>query len=260
MTDAPNSEANTNDFYVGYLPLPTAHRRSLSFVIPAILLVLVGAGAIIAAAQRDPGPAVWDTTAPHQWTGTLIAHPYPMLLDDASGALIPVVEMGKLGSQERLTPLDATRIRLEGFALTRADRHIIELLDDDSAIHQLAAAATPPTLSINPHPITLTGEILDAKCYLGAMKPGDGRAHKACAELCIAGGIPPMLFTHDGGTGPGSGGAAPRHLILADAEGRSARDLVRGFLGEPVTVSGRLATLAGTEFLLIDEGAIHRSP
>ena len=41
--------------------------------------------------------------------------------------------------------------------------------------------------------VTLVGEVVDPKCWLGDMKPGDGKAHAACARLCMEGGIPPML-------------------------------------------------------------------
>jgi hypothetical protein len=41
------------------------------------------------------------------------------------------------------------------------------------------------------------GEVVDAKCYLGAMKPGDGKSHKACATLCVTNGIPAMPVTAD---------------------------------------------------------------
>ena len=45
--------------------------------------------------------------------------------------------------------------------------------------------------------VTLKGEIIDPKCYLGAMKPGGGKTHKACAMRCIAGGIPRRQTGHD---------------------------------------------------------------
>jgi hypothetical protein len=96
-----------------------------------------------------------------------------------------------------------------------------------------------------------TGEILDSKCYLGAMKPGDGKGHKACATLCVTGGIPPMLlvWTPDGGR---------RHLLLVDDRGHSARGLVLEALGEPVTVTGRPGRTGDLETLAIDAHAIER--
>ena len=37
--------------------------------------------------------------------------------------------------------------------------------------------------------VTLTGEIVDSKCFLGVMNPGNLKPHKACAIRCISGGI-----------------------------------------------------------------------
>ena len=39
----------------------------------------------------------------------------------------------------------------------------------------------------------LSGEICDGKCAAGAMRPGSGASHKACANLCISSGLPPVL-------------------------------------------------------------------
>jgi hypothetical protein len=44
---------------------------------------------------------------------------------------------------------------------------------------------------------TLVGEIVDSKCYLGIMNPGETNPHRECAALCIRGGIPPLIIAHD---------------------------------------------------------------
>ena len=41
----------------------------------------------------------------------------------------------------------------------------------------------------------LAGEICDGKCLAGAMRPGRGLAHKACANLCLIGGVPPVFVS-----------------------------------------------------------------
>ncbi|MGE6744243.1 hypothetical protein ACQKGC_28815, partial [Allorhizobium pseudoryzae] len=43
----------------------------------------------------------------------------------------------------------------------------------------------------------IAGEICDGKCYAGAMRPGSGLAHKACANLCLIGEIPAVFVTVD---------------------------------------------------------------
>jgi hypothetical protein len=81
--------------------------------------------------------------------------------------------------------------------------------------------------------ITLRGEIIDPKCYLGAMKPGGGKTHKACAMRCVSGGIPPMLVTRDG-----DGGETFYLLVLPD--GCAANEAAYPFLGDRVELQGRL--------------------
>ena len=41
----------------------------------------------------------------------------------------------------------------------------------------------------------MAGEICDGKCLAGAMHPGRGIAHKACANLCLIGDIPPVFVS-----------------------------------------------------------------
>jgi hypothetical protein len=40
---------------------------------------------------------------------------------------------------------------------------------------------------------TVVGEIVDPKCFFGAMNPGEGKTHLSCAARCLSGGIMPVL-------------------------------------------------------------------
>src|SRR5690349_19376703 len=70
-------------------------------------------------------------------------------------------------------------------------------------------------------PVSLRGEIVDSKCFLGAMRPGNGKTHKACAMLCIAGGVPPMFVTRD------SAGREEYYLLAGPDGGPAPSDVVR---------------------------------
>ena len=65
------------------------------------------------------------------------------------------------------------------------------------------------------------------------MKPGGGKTHKACAMLCISGGVPPMLVTRDASKNE-------TFYLLATDEGGVANERVVDFVGDPVEVSGQL--------------------
>ena len=241
--------AGQRDLYVGYLPLPPKHQRFLRASITTLVVALAGAGAVIAALQRDPGPALWDTANEISLTGRLSARPYPSIVTDDGAYLI--VETGKIGPQRRLDPLHNHDATLTGYRLERAGRRMLELAPGSDAVRDLGVSArSAPTGRPGPE-VELIGEILDSKCYLGAMKPGDGKAHKACATLCIDGGIPPMLYARNAD-------GEPVYYVLCASDAAPAPESVRDYLAEPVRVRGVPIEADGLSYLVIDETSITR--
>jgi len=238
------------DFYVGYLPMP---RRLVVFLWITVPLLAGGLGtlaAVFSASQRDPGSGVWDTDAPITVEGTLLVEPYAMIVDD-SGATFLLVEIGKSGAADRAAPFAGERVAAQGFELEREGRKMLELIDGEAAFVRTNAPARPIPVTSTGETVTLSGEILDSKCYLGAMKPGDGKGHKACATLCITGGVPPLLriWAPDG---------SARHLLLVDSDGTSARDDVLAWIGEPVVVTGKPGRIGDMETLAVGAGSVVR--
>jgi hypothetical protein len=97
--------------------------------------------------------------------------------------------------------------------------------------------------------VTLRGEVIDSKCYLGAMKPGGGKTHKGCAALCLAGGVPPMFVTR------GTDGLETYYLLAA-ADGGPANDAVRDLVGDPAELAGSLENVE--DVLLVRLATIRR--
>jgi hypothetical protein len=77
----------------------------------------------------------------------------------------------------------------------------------------------------------VVGEVVDFKCYLGAMKPGSGVTHRGCAALCVQGGIPPALVV------PNADGSETVYL-LATEDGARANTLALPFVGGAAKVRG----------------------
>ena len=102
---------------------------------------------------------------------------------------------------------------------------------DAATIEPGDLAATTPT---DRGPVMLVGEILDAKCWFGAMRPGYGRTHKACAALCARGGLP-LAFCQLSACGDDV--AAP---LLLDENGRAFGREIVPIVADPVAISGRL--------------------
>ena len=106
---------------------------------------------------------------------------------------------GKHGADALVRGLDGVRVTLEG---TRIERAGMPMLEAAARFDCGVRATRPPRLAApqavgGSQAVTLRGEIVDSKCFLGVMTPGDGRTHSACASLCLRGGIPPALLVRD---------------------------------------------------------------
>ena len=249
MTDT----SPTHDIYVGYLEAPARHRTLVRILVPTLAFLMLGAAAAFAVSQRDPGRAVWSLDQ-QSWIGTVADEPFPALVT-AEGELFLLVGIGKLGVHDRITPHVGTPVTVEGFLLQRDDRRIIELIDGDAAI--TPAPSDTPTTRISELPrsrprfVSLTGEIVDGKCYLGAMKPGDGKAHKACAILCIQGGLPPMLayVNHDD--------ELAMALLVVDGSTVLAPSILN-LVAEPVSVEGSVTSIGSLDIISTTPDLIRR--
>ena len=100
--------------------------------------------------------------------------------------------------------------------------------------------------------VTVNGEIVDSKCYLGVMNPGSGKVHRDCAARCISGGIPPLFITTRGETPDGRN----QFLLVGPDGGALGPDVLRDFIAESITIHGELLRKGDAEFLQIDPGAL----
>jgi hypothetical protein len=97
----------------------------------------------------------------------------------------------------------------------------------------------------------LAGEIMDSKCFFGVMRPGRGKTHKACAALCIRGGIPPSFWARraDG---------KESVLLMTDASGRALGQAILPYVGEPVVASGDIVRVGDLLQFRADADAFRR--
>ena len=245
-------------FYVGYLALPKAWRRFALGAGAFFLTLLILSAFALASTQKDPGDGSWDLNSPQTKRGYLTIDPYPvlhLLEPEADGLrVILPVEIAKFGAQKRLQAMGFKDglVELSGFLIRRShsDKRvaILELEEGNAGLTPLALDQqwqmdlSPKSLGI----FTLFGEIVDPKCDLGVMKPGNGRVHKACAQLCISGGIPPMLVCKD------QAGGEVRYLVC-DSEGNPMPQAWLPLVAEPVQVSGEVFQTGGLLSIHITE-------
>lgn len=229
-----------DDFFVGYLPMTPKQRLWGLGLIVGALLLLAGGAAVAALAQTEPAPGAAAEQPGVKLTGLLTAEPYGVLLtyDEEADRVRTVLlsRTGKRGSGLKAGP--AKPVTVGGLLLERDDGWFLEVRGRpkpttlDPAVARRLEAATREDLG----PVALRGEIVDSKCWHGRMRPGGGRAHRACAQLCISGGIPPVLVTRNE-TGQ------TRRYLLVDDDGGDARERLLPYVSEPVELSGALARL-----------------
>ena len=93
----------------------------------------------------------------------------------------------------------------------------------------------------NGDPKTVTGEILDMKCYMASGAHGDG--HKQCAATCIKAGSPMGILTDDGKV----------YLLIADSKDSDPYDDAKKFAGEKVTLTGTISEKNGVQAIIVSE-------
>src|SRR5262245_42435484 len=89
------------EFFVGYLPVPSRQQRFLIATTIALVSLVVLAAALLASRQRDPGPGQWLDDQTFELTGIVREHPYPMLRTvnrDGSPRTYLIVSEGKIGA------------------------------------------------------------------------------------------------------------------------------------------------------------------
>ena len=253
-------------FFVGWLKIPKALRPFLAIVAAGLIGLLAGLAFALGAATDDPGDGRfrWDL-GPQRFVGVLEATPYPLLhltepSPHARSRTLLLAGVGKAGVQDRAVPLDGTLVETGGILLQRGSIDMLQVgqagivpVGADAA--DGAASPAPAQRQAGtqepaeaqelarlpaqvPAPVALgrwriAGELCDGKCYAGAMRPGDGLAHKACANLCLLGGLPLIFVT----TRPVEGA---EFLLVADPDGDPVPDAYRDYVALLVELEGDL--------------------
>lgn len=252
MSRGGNSDA---EFYVGYAAsAPPGIVRRVRGVIVVMLIGCAAVTAALAMGFRTSGSGSLSME-PQVFVGQLIERPYPMLrmMRDGRVECVLLVGSGKYGAGPRVTARNGEVVSVWGTLLVRDGRRMVELADEPgpgrSAVVEGASADLPARIVREHQRVSLCGEIVDPKCYLGAMKPGDGKAHKGCAILCISGGIPPMLVA----AGESQSNPSDSYYLLVDAVGGPLNKRVLPFVAEPVEVTGVVEEWDGLRVLRVDD-------
>jgi len=210
-------------FFIGWSnKWPAGLKPFLPVIALSLIAGFAGLGFSIGATQDDPGDGAFRFDFGQQKVvGVLESEPYPILhvVESGlykSGHTIMLTGIGKRGPGDRAVRLNGRLVEAEGVPLKRGELDMIQLRDGMDGLRE-AEVRPEGALGQRPEPISLgrwrlTGELCDGKCLAGAMRPGRGLAHKACANLCLEGGLPPVFVS----TGAIEGEV---FFLMANAEG-----------------------------------------
>jgi hypothetical protein len=240
------SGTNYDGFFIGWgKKLP----KGLSSFLIVISLFTVGlfAGTAFSfvVSQDDPGDGAFRGR--QNVTGVIQAVPYPVVHIPPgdkypNGHTIMLSGGGKRGVQKQAEPLDGQVVQIRGALLKRGDLDMIQVGRRIRAVED----ATPHEIEITSlGRWKLSGEICDGKCYAGAMRPGTGLAHKACANLCLIGGVPAVFVS----SGPVDGST---FFMLADADGKALGDRLYDLTAVLLSAEGEVEKRGDLHLFKID--------
>jgi hypothetical protein len=237
-----------DEFYVGYLPKAPAVLSRLTLRVVACLLAVVFGTAVVLGLGQEPYPASrFEYATERRFEGQLETWPTPMLITADSHALL--VAPGKHGI-EGLESFRGTAVTLRGTLIQRAADRMVQVVPGSLTGQGSAGRPVEP---IDLGRVRLRGEIVDSKCWLGVMNPGERKVHRDCAARCISGGIAPGFVVRDAS-------GVSEMLLLSGTEGRTMREAVLSYVAEPVEISGQIVRSGSALILKASPTSIERLP
>ena len=229
---------NTDEFYISYAPVPPSYRRFLLRFVPLLV-----AGAVLFAVFL---PVVHDQfnvgkiQGVQELEGLLVADPVPHLVVPRPGNVESNVPFsryvlsgtGKTAPKASVLEHLGQWVKLNGIVVSRNQLSVI-------AVRSTEVIDPPTSVSISPNDgtslgqYTLTGEIVDGKCYPGIMKPGQGKTHRACAIRCISGGVPAVFRVQNNRNDV-------MYFLLADRQGQAVNDRILDLVADPIRIVGEV--------------------
>ena len=236
------------DFYIGYLEkAPESYRRFIKSLLMILIPVVLIFSAAFSSLQNDISPATFEYQEFCTYEGIILEQPYPRVLIPRPGNTgeLPAYSQyyltvfGKESAKNEVSGYDAMSVSLDAALIYRDNQTMLEL-KDGAPIKKLEATdvrelisdqKSLPEESFGIH--SIKGEIVDSKCYLGVMNPGNLKVHKSCAISCIKGGMPPVFVAKDE-----VGNVA--YYLLEDLNGNPVFDQVLDKVAEPLEIKGEV--------------------
>ncbi len=246
---------NKRPFFVGYLPTPRELRLLLMSVSAAAIAAFLFAAWAVGTTQDNPGDGRLRFDLGRQTVvGILETTPYPIIHVTrgtdviAAGETLMLAGSGKFGVEPHASNVDSPVAEVTGILLNRGDIRMLQVPNPRRNLKGIEGEGS----SVNSKDLgrwRLAGEICDGKCLTGAMRPGRGIAHKACAELCIEGGVPPVFVTSQPV-------ADHEFMLIANSEGDPLNSELLEKVGVYISLEGELIQRGSLAVFLADHESI----
>jgi len=244
-------------FFVGYLKPP---RQLFVFLIICSVGLIIGFGLasyLTGAAQNDPGDGRYRYDLKRQnLTGFFELLPYPLFHVTQGSAHIPVghtlmlTRGGKRGLNKTNKALAGKLVTLKGVLIKRGGLDMLQVIGQIKPIDNSIVDIPKITIE-NLGRWKIAGEICDGECLAGAMRPGRGLAHKACANLCLSGGIPPVFVASEKVLNE-------EYFLITGPDNTPLPDKSSDYIGQYISLEGDLQRRGSLVVLRMDPESVKK--
>ena len=228
-------------FYCGYLSIQPKLKKHCIIIVAILYSLGILYAGLWGLFQNNLEKATVQYATIVSYNGTIADFPYPHIIihQDNTVQRILLTASGKHGATNHIQAYKDTYVSFQGYEIGRNNTvNMIEIID--SSIQKTVPKTQHPIVQTTPiflKDVSVIGEIVDSKCFYGAMNPNQFKVHKACAILCIKGGVPPILHTaspihHEG--------AVIHQMILIDIENNPVNTRILDKIGIPLRIRGKL--------------------
>ncbi|MEM1352986.1 MAG: hypothetical protein AAGF27_11620 [Pseudomonadota bacterium] len=253
-------KSEESPFFIGYIGVPKPLMAIMIALAIGAVFFFAAFALAVGGTQDAPEDARLRFDLGRQTvSGILELDPYPIVHVTqgsehvSKGETLMMSGAGKFGVQPHAGRIEGAGVEVSGIIVSRGDIRMLQIANRNRDIKaaDLINGEAPAPVDLGRW--RLAGEICDGKCLTGAMRPGRGLAHKACAELCILGGVPPVFVTSQ----PVEGEA---FLMIGSTDGGPITDDLLDRVGVYVSLEGQVVRRGGLLVFLADEETLEVLP
>ena len=253
----PNAlDSQDDDFYIGWSDkFPKSNKKKIRTFLGVLTFMILIIAFIAPRSMETLKDSTYQFTAQKRYTGVLLKQPVPILrvIEDGVNVDHLLVNLGKKSAlptinaveQERGEDLHQHKVSLTVTEMQYKGRKVLELTNEKEAFLKVGNFIQVDLNKKLVGEVSMKGEIVDPKCFFGAMNPGEGKVHRSCAVLCIKGGIPAVLAVGEGDN--------REYFIIKGANGEDINIQLLNVVGEDVQMKGSVYSMNNWKYIHVDD-------